>query len=170
MIPPLLQNPNQENRDSRLCSITGLSKTKQQNKSLWKCKTSKKFPLPQNQDAMRRNGSLRRNGSTQNQKWVKSQPKMLVASQRWSRTGQRAETKARRGSRPLLTTPEREPWSRQNLKKRQNDPKQQLVHHHQSEKVGEAKLSGGCGILIVRGLLLIFHTLYWVSSNYVQLW
>ena len=31
MIPPLLQNPNQENRDSLLCSITGLSKTKQQN-------------------------------------------------------------------------------------------------------------------------------------------
>ena len=117
---------------------------------------------------MRRNGSLKINGSNlaQNHKWVKSQPKMVVTSQKWSRTSERVETRVRRGSRPLLTTPEREPWSRQNLMKRQNDPNQQLVHHHHNEKadVGDSKRPGGCGILIVRGILLVLHTLYWVST------
>ena len=117
---------------------------------------------------MRGNGSLKRNGSnlTQNHRWVKSQPKVLVASQRWpTRTQQRVDLKASRGSRPLLTTPEREPWSRQNLMRRQNEPNQhQLVHHPNSEKKEESKSSGGCGIMIVRGLLLILHTLYWVSA------
>ena len=50
------------------------------------------------------------------------------------------------------------------------------VYHQQTEKTtpNHPKASGGCGLLMARGILLILHTLYWVSSfrwyGVKQLW
>ena len=50
------------------------------------------------------------------------------------------------------------------------------VYHQQTEQTtpNHPKASGGCGLLMARGILLILHTLYWVSSfrcyGVKQLW
>lgn len=131
---------------------------------------------------MWQNGSLKRGGAGEgsslrhpSQNWVTTSSQHQE-SHRWStmRTAQtsRVEMKARRGSRPLLTTPEREPWSRQNLMKRQKEPPEkqhQLVYHQQTEQTtpNHPKASGGCGLLMARGILLILHTLYWTCGLFL---